>query len=144
MNNMNQVIIEGNVVRKGDLKSTATGKKYCWIPVAVNRYYKDAQGNDASEVDYLDVQAWGVLGERACEYGMKGRGLRVVGRMKQDRWTGKDGKPVSRVFILAEHIEYKPLKKTANAENEEIEKENLKASMSQTAAEISESGEVAF
>lgn len=144
MNNMNQVIVEGNVVRNGDLKSTATGKKYCWIPLAVNRHYKDAQGNDVSEVDYLDVQAWGGLGERAAEYGMKGRGLRVVGRMKQDRWTGKDGKPASRVFILAEHIEYKPLKKNSVSDSEEIEKENLKIAMNQTADEIAGKGEIEF
>jgi single-strand DNA-binding protein len=34
--------------------------------------------------------------------------VRVVGRLKQDRWTGTDGKPRSAVKIVAEHVEFKP------------------------------------
>ena len=35
----------------------------------------------------------------------------MVGRLKQDRWTDPDGKPHSRVEIVAEHVEFKPQKK---------------------------------
>ena len=31
-----------------------------------------------------------------------------MGRLKQDRWTDTDGKPHSRVLIVAEHVEFKP------------------------------------
>jgi single-strand DNA-binding protein len=34
--------------------------------------------------------------------------MHVVGRLKQDRWTDPDGKPHSRIFIAAEHLEFKP------------------------------------
>ena len=30
-----------------------------------------------------------------------------MGRLKQDRWTGSDGKNHSRVAIVAEHVEYR-------------------------------------
>ena len=40
--------------------------------------------------------------------GKKGRGVRVVGRLKQDRWTGTDGKPRSKIAIVAEHVEFRP------------------------------------
>ena len=40
---------------------------------------------------------------------MKGSGVRVVGRLKQDRWNSEDGKARSRVKIVAEHIEAKPV-----------------------------------
>ena len=33
---------------------------------------------------------------------------RVVGRLIQDRWTGNDGKPRSRITIVAEHVEFRP------------------------------------
>ena len=35
--------------------------------------------------------------------------MRVVGRLKQDRWVGTDGKHYSKIKVLAEHIEFKPL-----------------------------------
>jgi single-strand DNA-binding protein len=31
-----------------------------------------------------------------------------VGRLKQDRWNGTDGKLHSRVTIVAEHVEFRP------------------------------------
>jgi len=38
----------------------------------------------------------------------KGRGVRVVGRLKQDRWIGPDGQGRSKVLIVSEHVEFKP------------------------------------
>jgi len=34
--------------------------------------------------------------------------VRVVGRLKQDRWNGADGKSHSRITIVAEHVEFRP------------------------------------
>jgi single-strand DNA-binding protein len=42
------------------------------------------------------------------EYLKKGRGVRVVGRLKQDRWTSPEGQGRSKVSIVAEHVEFKP------------------------------------
>jgi len=49
---------------------------------------------------------WTRLAEVCAEYLKKGRGVRVVGRLKQDKWTDADGKPHSRVHIVAEHVEF--------------------------------------
>jgi single-strand DNA-binding protein len=32
----------------------------------------------------------------------------VVGRLKQDRWIGADGKARSKITIVAEHVEFRP------------------------------------
>ena len=42
---------------------------------------------------------------------MPGRGIRVVGRIAQKKWKDEEGKEYSRVFVVAEHIELKPIKK---------------------------------
>ena len=34
--------------------------------------------------------------------------MHVVGRLKQDRWTDQEGKGHSKVYIVAEHVEFKP------------------------------------
>ena len=60
------------------------------------------------EVSFYEVSTWTRLAEVCGEYLKKGRGVRVVGRLKQDRWTDADGKPHSRIFIVAEHVEFKP------------------------------------
>ena len=48
-------------------------------------------------------------GAEVCgEHLEKGRGVRVVGRLKQDRWTSPEGQTRSKVSIVAEHVEFKP------------------------------------
>jgi single-strand DNA-binding protein len=60
------------------------------------------------EVSFFDVESWGKLAESAKNNGHKGRGVRVVGRLKQDRWQDREGKAESKVSIVAEHLEFRP------------------------------------
>ena len=54
------------------------------------------------------MTVWNRLAEVCKEYLAKGRGVRVVGRLKQDRWEDPEGKTRSKVHIVAEHVEFKP------------------------------------
>ena len=61
-----------------------------------------------SEVCYVNVDTWGTLAETCGKYLRKGRGVRVVGRLRQDRWQGEDEKPRERMIVVAEHVEFYP------------------------------------
>ena len=113
MNNLNSILIEGNMVRDPLLRTTPKGTSVCNFSIASNRFYRQ-DSNLEKEVGFFDVEAWGKLAEACVSYGRKGRGVRVVGRLKQDRWTGSDGKNHTRVAIVAEHVEYRPDFKKAN------------------------------
>ena len=107
MNNLNSILIEGNLVRDPELSYTPKGTAVCKFSVACNRSWKQ-DDEFQKEVSFFDVSTWTRLAEVCGEYLKKGRGVRVVGRLKQDRWTDPDGKPHSRVQIVAEHVEFKP------------------------------------
>ena len=107
MNNLNSILIEGNLVRDPELRTTTKGTQVCKMSLASNRYFKQDSGFE-KEVSYFDVDTWGRLAEACHTKGKKGRGVRVVGRIKQDRWTDSDGKPRSKVSIVAEHVEFRP------------------------------------
>ncbi|TCW60213.1 single-stranded DNA-binding protein [Treponema sp. J25] len=107
MNPLNSILIEGNLVRDPLLKTTPKGTPVCTFSLASNRYYKQESGFE-KEVSFFNVEAWAKLAETCYNLGHKGRGVRVVGRLKQERWLGSDGKPYSRVSIVAEHVEFKP------------------------------------
>jgi len=107
MNNLNSILIEGNLVRDPELSYTPKGTAVCKFSVACNRAFKQ-DDQLQKEVSYFDVSTWTRLAEVCGEYLKKGRGVRVVGRLKQDRWADADGKAHSRVFIVAEHVEFKP------------------------------------
>jgi single-strand DNA-binding protein len=114
MNNLNSILIEGNLVRDPLFRSTAKGTSLCTFSLASNRYYKQDSQLE-KDVGFFDVETWAKLADNCYNLGHKGRGVRVVGRLKQDRWTGTDGKSHSRVTIVAEHVEFRPdLKKTTD------------------------------
>ena len=124
MNNLNSILIEGNMVRDPLFRSTQKGTSVCNFTIASNRFYRQ-DTNLEKEVGFFDVEAWGKLADACASHGRKGRGVRVVGRLKQDRWTGNDGKNHNRVAIVAEHVEYRP----------DFKKANESASLAETVAE---------
>jgi single-strand DNA-binding protein len=107
MNNLNSIIIEGNMVRDPLFRSTAKGTSLCTFTIASDRYYKQDSGLE-NEVSFFDVETWSNLADSCHDMGHKGRGVKVVGRLKQNRWNDPDGKPRSRVAIVAEHVEFRP------------------------------------
>ncbi|MDR1252445.1 MAG: single-stranded DNA-binding protein [Treponema sp.] len=107
MNNLNSVLIEGNLVRDPLLRSTPKGTSICTFSLAFNRFFKQDSVLER-EVSFFEVESWAKLAESCYNLGHKGRGVRVVGRLKQDRWEGSDGKPHSKVTIVAEHVEFRP------------------------------------
>lgn len=120
MNSLNSILIEGNVVRDPVVRETPKGTLVCLFSIASNRFYRQDEGLE-KETSFFDVESWSKLAETCEKNCIKGRGVRVVGRLKQDRWTGTDGKNYYKVKVVAEHIEFKPqfrIKDGANSESD--------------------------
>lgn len=98
MNQLNSIILEGSIekVEKVDDVINAT--------ISVKRFYKNAEGEMVEEVSYFDTEVYGQLARLFEEKGKIGREIRLVGRLKQNRWTEGD-KELSKVFVVAEHID---------------------------------------
>ncbi|MDR1410668.1 MAG: single-stranded DNA-binding protein [Spirochaetaceae bacterium] len=107
MNNLNSILIEGNMVRDPLYRTTPKGTHVCTFTLASNRYFKQ-DSNYEKEVGFFDVETWSRLADSCYNQGRRGRGVRVVGRLKQDRWNGPDGKPRAKISIVAEHVEFRP------------------------------------
>jgi len=130
MNNLNSIILEGNLTRDPTMDTTPKGTAVCHFTVASNRYYK-TEGERQEEVGFFDVEVWSRLAETCGDYLTKGRGVRVVGRLKQDRWSNAEGESRSRVRIVGEHVEFR-----ARPKNEVVEDtEDSKAAETNTADE---------
>ncbi len=115
MNNLNSILIEGNLTKDPVFNETPKGTSVCKFPIATNRYYRQ-EDEIQSEVSYFDVETWARLAEVCSDHLAKGRGVRVVGRLKQDRWNDSDGNAKSRIKIVAEHVEFKPVIKSENSD----------------------------
>lgn len=139
MNSVNSVIIEGNLVRDPVLSETPKGTKVCNFTVASNRYYKQDEEYQ-KEVTFLDVETWTRLAIYSDNNFSKGKGIRIVGRLKQDRWEDKEGNPRSRLKLVAEYVEKRPtfskeaFKDEEDADSDSVE-ENVDLVESESAVE---------
>jgi single-strand DNA-binding protein len=118
MNDLNSVLIEGNMIRDPLSKYDEDEKKYVTtFTIASNRYFNEGSGIE-KEVNFFDIEADGRLAAGVTEIGKKGKGVRIVGRLRQDRWDDDENKHHSRVVIVPEHIEFRPDFKTKETEQE--------------------------
>jgi len=124
MNQLNSIILEGNVVKKAEFSEPKTGFQVCKFPLAVNRKTKTPDGETKEEVSYFDVETYGQMAENCYKWCDRGQGVRVVGRLKQSRWEENNVKK-SKVYVIAEHVEYKFSKpKDDAAKNQKAENVN--------------------
>jgi single-strand DNA-binding protein len=107
MNNLNSILIEGNLVNEPVLKTTVKGTMVCVFSIASNRFFK-RENSVVQEVSYFDIQTWARLAETCGAEGRKGRPVRIVGRLKQERWNDVAGQEHAKVLIVAEHVEWRP------------------------------------
>ncbi len=70
------------------------------------------------EVSFVDVEAWRNEAEECAKKLQKGRGVRVIGRLKQDRWEDPEGNPRSKLKIVAEHVYIKNIPRPAEGDKE--------------------------
>lgn len=101
----NQVILMGNLTRDPELRQIPSGQSVCSFSLALNRSYKGGDGNWVEATDYVDVVAWGPLGERVAQYVTKGRPVLVSGRLQSNSWE-KDGQKRTKVEVNAQDVTF--------------------------------------
>jgi len=102
---VNQVILLGNLTRDPELRQIPSGQSVCSFSLALNRAYKDQSGEWQEATDFIDVVAWGPLGERVSQYLTKGRRCLVQGRLQSRSWE-QDGQKRSKVEVLASDVTF--------------------------------------
>lgn len=107
MRGFSKAIITGNLTRDPELRTTPNGASVCSFSVAVNRTYRDSNGEQKEDVSFIDCSAWGKLGEMINQYAKKGSGVLVSGRLDQRSWEDKTtGQKRSRVEIVVEDFNF--------------------------------------
>lgn len=101
----NKVIILGNLTRDPELRTTPNGQTVCGFSLAINRTWRNADGEQQEAVDYIDCNAWGKAGEIINQYMQKGRALLVSGRLQQRSWE-QDGQKRSKVEVVVEDFNF--------------------------------------
>jgi single-strand DNA-binding protein len=87
---LNRVQLIGRLGRDPELKNIPNGKKVCVFSMAVNRRWKDKEGEQQEVTDWFNIEAWERLGEICGEYLKKGSLVFLEGRLQTDSYE-EDG-----------------------------------------------------
>jgi single-strand DNA-binding protein len=86
---LNRVQLMGRLGKDPEGKFTPTGKKVTHFSVAISNRWKSKEGEAKEYTEWVNVEAWGRLGEVCQEYLKKGSLVFIEGRLKTDRYEDK-------------------------------------------------------
>lgn len=86
---INKAVIIGRSTKDAEIRSTSTGKLVASFTLAVDRDYKNAQGE--RDADFIPCVAWGKLAEICERYITKGKQVAVAGRIQTRNYEDRNG-----------------------------------------------------
>ena len=116
---MNICTFLGRITR--DLEVTdANGTSLLRFSIAVSRKYKDKKGNQAEEVNFLDMTAWDKGAELIAKHFKKGDPIIVHCAAKQEQWQTKEGDKRSAVVFRVNNFEFIPSTNRRNKDEDDV------------------------
>jgi len=97
---MNNITIVGNLTRDPELKFLDNGSSVAKFTLAVSRKLQNGQ----EEVSFINVVAFGSLGENLHDSLHKGNRAIAIGRLDQRSWTTESGEKKSVFELTAQAV----------------------------------------
>ena len=98
---LNRVQLIGRLGKDPEGKFTPTGKQVTRFSLAVTTRWKTQEGETKEYTEWINIEAWGRLGQVCQEYLKKGSLVYLDGRLKTDRYEDQgENKYYSKVVAL--------------------------------------------
>jgi single-strand DNA-binding protein len=105
MNNINRVVITGNLTADPELRSTPSGTPVCSLRIACNTRRKS--GDEwVDKPNYFNVTVWGGQGENVARHLTKGRPVAIDGRLEWREWETQEGAKRQAIDIIADSVQF--------------------------------------
>ena len=101
---MNKAILVGRLTRDPELKTTNSGVSFCNFTIAVNRRFRNAEGN--YDADFINCVAWRQQAEFLAKFFGKGRMVGLVGSIQTRSYDREDGQKVYITEVVADEISF--------------------------------------
>ena len=106
MPSYNKVMLLGNLTRDPEKRHTSSGLTVVGFGMAVNRKFR-SNNEDKEEVLFIDVTAFGKIGDIIVQHCAKGASVFVDGRLKMDQWQDRvTGDKRSKLALICENIQF--------------------------------------
>lgn len=101
---INAVVLVGRLTKDPELKYTQGGVAVCRFTLAVNRPFKNKEGNN--EADFVNCVTWRKQAENTANFLKKGSLTGIEGRIQTSNFEGKDGNRVFMTEIVADSVQF--------------------------------------
>lgn len=99
---LNKVILMGRMTAEPELRYTTSNTPVCSFTLAVERDYKDSEGN--KETDFIKCQSWRNSAEFVSKYFAKGQQVVVCGRLQTRTWDDQEGKKHYATEVVVDNV----------------------------------------
>lgn len=106
---INQVTLVGRLTKDPELKRTAEGTSVTNVTLAVNRHYRNQQGE--IDADFVQCTLWKKTAENTTRYCRKGSLIGITGRIQTRFYDNQEGKRVYVTEVYAETVRFLDQKK---------------------------------
>ena len=122
MPTLNRVQLIGRLGKDPESKFTPSGKKVVHFSLAVSNRWKDKSGETKESTEWVNIEAWGRLGEVCQEYLKKGSLIFLEGRLKTDKYEDKsETKYFTKVVAQSlEFLDKKPAEEPVMVMDEDV------------------------
>lgn len=106
MAGLNRVVLIGNLTDDPELRYTQNGVARTRFSIAVNRRYRDREGNMQEETTFVPIVVWGAQAENCANYLGKGRAVAVDGRLRIETFETEEGERRKVAEVVAESVQF--------------------------------------
>ena len=113
---MNKVILMGRLTKDVEVRYTQTSNTLvAMFSMAVNRRF--VKQGEERQADFINIVAWGKLGEFCSKYFKKGQQVGIIGRIQTRNWEDEQGQKHYVTEVIAEEAYFADSKKENNEDN---------------------------
>lgn len=106
MPNLNKVMLMGNLTRDPEMRYAQSGNAIASLGLAINRKWRNQQGEQQEETTFIDCDAFGRTAETINQYLRKGNPIFIEGRLKLDQWQDQQGQNRSKLKVIVESFQF--------------------------------------
>ena len=109
---LNRIVLIGRLTRDPELRYTQNGVAVASFNLAVDRNYKNANGE--KETDFIDIDVWRQQAENCANYLSKGKLAAVDGSLRIRTYETSEGQKRKAVSVLADSVQFLSPKDSGN------------------------------
>lgn len=113
---INNVVLVGRMTKDADLRYTAQGQAVATLTLAVNRNFKNQNGE--READFINIVIWRQQAENLANWAKKGALIGITGRIQTRNYENQQGQRVYVTEVVADSFQLLEARQNQNRQGQ--------------------------